>query len=229
MMVVMIRGLFSHDLDYNDYTTRVTKLGFYGNDGVCLFKYFVKRSDPQKTFVWTIIAINFLCFIFISISYVAITCISQRSSKNVSNTKANKQSSNRTKKMNQRIAFIITTDFVCWVPFIIICILHSAEVLDGTPWYSIFSIFFLPLNSVINPLIYDDTVPNLIAAPVKKIANLVSGSAVFQSLRDRWSSAKQEDIELEHVAQVQEGEAAGTIAKAESEKRKREGVLSDAN
>ena len=130
--------------------------------------------------------------------------------------------------MNQRIAFIITTDFVCWVPFIIICILHSAEVLDGTPWYSIFSIFFLPLNSVINPLIYDDTVTNLIAAPVKKIANLVSGSAVFQSLRDRWSSAKQEDIELEHVVQVQDGEAAGTIAEAESEKRKREGVLSDA-
>ena len=41
-------------------------------------------------------------------------------------------------------------------------------------------------------------------------------------------SAKQEDVELEHVSQVQEGEAAGMIAKAESEKRKREGVLSDA-
>ena len=51
----MMRGMFSHDFGYEDHTNKVTNLDFYGNDGVCLFKYFVNRDDSQKFFVWTVL------------------------------------------------------------------------------------------------------------------------------------------------------------------------------
>jgi hypothetical protein len=204
----MVRNMFSHHHGYVDHTSVVTKLGFYGNDGVCLFKYFVDTEDPQKLFVWSILAVNFICFTLISTSYLAIALISQRSSQNVTNSKVNKPASDRSRKMNQRIACIITTDFLCWVPFIMICGLHSLEALDATRWYSIFSMIILPINSVLNPLIYDDTVTRLIVIPVKRVINIVSNLASLA----RPSTGQ--TIELEHIE-----EHTGTATAAAAEKQ----------
>ena len=153
MLIQMVKDMFSHDLNYEDPTIKVDKINFYGNDGVCLFKYFVQNDDPQKLFVWSILALNFVCFSIISASYLVIGILSHRSSQSLSCQQIQK----RNNKMNQRIAMIITIDFLCWVPFIVICMLHSLEVIDATPWYSIFSMIILPINSVINPFLYDDT------------------------------------------------------------------------
>ena len=157
ILIEMVKGMFSHDLYYEDPTTKVDKVNFYGNDGVCLFKYFVQNDDPQRLFVWSILALNFVCFAFISASYLVIGILSRRSSKSLSSQQNNQMIKKRNNQMNQKIAIIITTDFLCWIPFIIICMLHSLEIIDATPWYSIMSMIILPLNSVINPLLYDDT------------------------------------------------------------------------
>ena len=172
--------MFSHDHDYQDHTTKITKVDFYGNDGVCLFKYFVKGDDPQRNMVWAILALNFVCFILITVSYMVIGIISLKSSKKLTQSGGNKQITQRNRKMNLRISIIITTDFVCWVPFIVVCVLHSLEVLDATPWYGLFSIVVLPINSVINPLIYDDTVTHLIGLPVQRLGNLVTDSRAYR-------------------------------------------------
>ena len=151
----MVSEMFSHDQGLKDYTETRTKIGFYGNDGVCLFKYFIRGTDPQRTFVWSILVVNFICFLVISICYIIIGSLSAKSSKNVA-AKENDLARQRMKRMNRRISIIITTDFFCWVPFIVICMLHYQEVLDATPWYSLFSMVILPINSVINPLLYSD-------------------------------------------------------------------------
>ena len=143
----MVGKMFSHDFEYEDETKNIAKLDFYGNDGVCLFKYFVKEDDPQRSFVWAILALNFTCFIIITLSYLVIGFISLRSSKSLTSSSQNKQITERNRKMNLRITIIITTDFLCWVPFIVICALHSLEILDATPWYSLFSVVILPINS----------------------------------------------------------------------------------
>ena len=198
----MVSEMFSHDTGSKDYTNTLSIVHFYGNDGVCLFKYFVDNNDPQKMFVWGILAVNFVCFLFISTSYLLIALITSRSSKNVtSNSKGDKKASKRTKRMNQRIAFIIFTDFICWIPFILICILHSVEILDATPWYGVFSMLILPINSVINPLIYDDTIVKLVRDPVRKFLAVVSNSAIIQNMHDSVSLERQEKIELENVNQ----------------------------
>ena len=175
-ILAMVSGMFSHDTGLVDHTAKVDMVGFYGNDGVCLFKYFVDGEDPQRNFVWSILALNFLCFLFISISYILIAAISSKSSKSLSQSEAAK----RNTKMNRKITIIIATDFLCWVPFIIICILHSSEVLNGAEWYSLFSMIILPINSVINPLLYDNAVTDVITAPIKYIATKVINSASYQ-------------------------------------------------
>ena len=141
------------------------KVDFYGNDGVCLFKYFVSDDDPQKTFSWSILTINFICFIVICISYIFINMKSVKSGKAANN----KQVNNRNRAMQRKISLIIATDFLCWVPFVIICCLHSLSLLNATPWYSLFSLVILPINSVINPLLYDMTLIHSIVRPFRTI------------------------------------------------------------
>ena len=184
MIQEMVSEMFSHDFkNYPDHTKSVSRVDFYGNDGVCLFKYFVKNQDPQRNFVWAILALNFGCFIFISVSYLVIGYISHQSSKGLTQSGANRLILDRNRKMNRKISIIILTDFLCWIPFIVICVLHSIEVLDATPWYSLFSIIILPINSVINPLIYDDTITSVICTPLRRFGTSISNSRVFTELR----------------------------------------------
>ena len=155
---VLVDDMFSKD--YGGISRN--RLSFYGNDPTCLFKYFVRREDPQKSFVLTVLILNLVCFIVITCSYITIVLKTKRSAKRLQViASANTAARNPTKKRNaqlQRVTqWIILTDFICWVPFIIICCLHFLERLDAKPWYSFFSLVVLPINSVVNPLLYDVT------------------------------------------------------------------------
>ena len=59
-------------------------------------------------------------------------------------------------KTQLKIWAIIISDFVTWVPFIVMALLHAYEVIDATRFYQLSSVVLLPLNSVINPVIYND-------------------------------------------------------------------------
>ena len=197
VLIEMVRDMFSHDLDYEDFTDQVIKLDFYGNDGVCLFKYFVKTEDPQRIFVWNILSLNFLCFIFISMSYLIIGVLSRGSSKNLTGYQNSRQLAKRNRRLNRRIAMIITTDFMCWVPFIMTCILHSLELLDATPWYSLFSIVILPINSVINPFLYDAIFISALRVPLRSFLNCFYNSFLLRNVRERLNPAQTDDTELD--------------------------------
>ena len=145
------------------------KVGFYGNDGVCLFKYFVTEGDPQKIFTWTILSINFFCFLIISLNYMIINFVSVQSGRTI---KKNPQINERNRKMQRKISIIIATDFLCWVPFIVTCCLHYFLILDATHWYSLFSIVILPINSVINPLLYDSKASRSILKPIRSLVRV---------------------------------------------------------
>ena len=184
----MVFEMFSSDYDQLEIFRNTKLVHFYGNDGVCLFKYFVDKDDPQKLFVWAILGLNFLCFTFVSASYLIIVLISRKSGRNASSSVSGgktKRGSKRVNEMNRRIAFIIATDFVCWIPFICICVLHSLELIDATPWYSLFSMMILPINSVINPLIYDDTIARIPRLSVRVFQNNVRKLVIVQNLRTR--------------------------------------------
>ena len=194
----LIDGMFSKVYKLDGLPRR--KVDFYGNDGVCLFKYFVTDQDPQRIFTWTILAVNFICFLFISISYVLMTILSVSSSRSI----VNEQISKRNRRMQRKISIIIATDFCCWIPFVVICCLHSLSVMDAIPWYSLFSIVILPINSVINPLLYDSTLSQYISRPLALIGargtvnNFVSSFRVQTVLTEK-SSPSCRNIEMSNM------------------------------
>ena len=167
---VLVNATFSND--YGGISRY--KLSFYGNAPVCLFKYYVKINDPQQGFVFAIICLNFACFITIAVCYGTIVTKVNKSANSLNGLANNKNKmENPTKKANaklQRVTqWIIFTDFACWVPFIITCCLHYVDIIDATPWYSIFSILVLPINSVINLLIYNIALITSIDSKLNKL------------------------------------------------------------
>ena len=148
----MVGEMFSKD--YGGITG--TKVEFYGSDSVCIFKYLVTKNDPQHVFSLAILTMNFLCFLLVTTCYTIIQCyVVNRSSAAVSNVSSTRR---RDLKLQTKVSIIIGTDFLCWIPFIVVCALHFFEAIDAAAWYPIFSVIILPFNSVINPLLYSDIV-----------------------------------------------------------------------
>ena len=107
--------------------------------------------------------------------------------------------------MNRKIAIIIATDFCCWVPFITICVLHSLEVFDATPWYGLFSMIILPINSVINPLLYDDAVTSFLKIPCSCFMARISNTATYLTSIAFPTALLPEEMEMEQVVVRVEG------------------------
>ena len=123
-----------------------------------MFKYFVSREDPQQVYVWSNLILNFVCFtiIFICYSKVLLFTKSSKQRARMCNHEAQNKRSRDKEETHLQIALIIATDFLCWVPFMSVCMLHSFEIMDATALYPISSIVILPINSVINPILYHD-------------------------------------------------------------------------
>ena len=131
----MLAEMFSHDPEAEEFTKTSEKIGFFGNDGVCRFKYFIRDEDPQKAFVWTILLIYLICFMVVAACYIIVGIISTKSSRKASHRGRNQQIRQRNRRMNRNISIIITTDFISWMPFIVICVsmLHYLEAVDASP------------------------------------------------------------------------------------------------
>ena len=147
-----LQNLYYLKKNFTGLTSSRPRIGFYGNQGVCLFKYFVKPDDPQVAFSMLIIGLCSVCFIIISICYLFIFSYAASSSVESGSSETQKQSM---KRLQHKVTLIITTDFLTWIPFIIIALLHLSNQIDATPYYEFCSILLIPINSVINPIIYN--------------------------------------------------------------------------
>ena len=104
-----------------------------------------KEWDGKKLYDWFILAVkvNYICFLNISIS--------QQHNQKFYNPdqRCSSQSQQKIEKQMQLDSniSIIIPDFLSWIPFITVALLHFLEVLDATPWSSYLSIVILPVNS----------------------------------------------------------------------------------
>ena len=187
---------------------------FYGNDGVCLFKYFVRSDDARRMresfesraditdhkgdpVVWLMLGVNLVCFIIITCCYLVIniqTRISSRRSGQIQNAARVRRNS----ATQNRITFLVATDFLCWVPFITISGMHNMHLIDATNWYVSFAMIVLPLNSVINPLIYDKTITEFLGRKLgeMKLIITVHVSMVTDFIRTRIGGVQSGNNEL---------------------------------
>jgi hypothetical protein len=115
--------------------------------------------------------------------------------------------------MQNTITLIVVTNFLCWVPFIVICAMHNLGRIDATKWYVTFAMFALPLNSVINPLIYCKSLKdslktlNEIVHAFRKSINIPL-IGISDSHQVELSGSHQSEIRIEAVRQPE-----NTVAK----------------
>ena len=196
-----------------------TAVHFYGNDGICLFKYFVRRDDPRRSrealqnitdisdhrgdaMMWLILCLNFSCFVVITVCYMIINILTRKSSERAG-TSQNPNIIKQNRRIQNRITAIIATDFLCWVPFCIICVLHNLKAIDATDWYVNFTMVLLPINSVINPLLYDNTLREFLLEKFQGMIRVIANSRTAVWIRQLWQEREgnrtEEQIEMEVI------------------------------
>ena len=204
-----VDGMFTQDIGN---LTR-SPVHFYGNDGVCLFKYFVRTNDARRSrqstdqirftgdpVVWTMLAVNLFCFIVITCCYIVITLKTRQSSQR-SGQHENEERQKNERAIQNKIMIIITTDFLCWVPFIIISGLHNLDHIDASSWYATFTMTVLPLNSFVNPLVYDKALGEMFNRMLERLKAVIRSA--ITSVRGLWPVHEQEPevIVIERVNQ----------------------------
>ena len=147
-------------LDNNFLEYQAFEEGYYGATSVCMPRFFVTRFESAMEYTLIIISINFVCFIFIAISYIAIYILS---SKRLKIKARNNQIAKQEATMQRRIARIIFTDFLCWIPICIMVYLKINGVTIDNVVYVVSAGILLPINSAFNPLLYSSLVDKLVA------------------------------------------------------------------
>ena len=162
---------------------------------MCVFKYLATHEDPQKWYSISVLIVNSISLFLISISYLTVgirATISAKKSMALSQAACKEHNKKRDRRMQIKISAIILTDLVCWLPFTIVCFLHFGDIINATPWYPIFSVIMIPINSVINPLLYSaETFKIFITYPIKLIKDFLGFFSLSASLSIR-SQARQE-------------------------------------
>ena len=167
--IFMAQQVFSDNL----VEVQGKSLKFYGNDGVCLFKYFVSPDDPQRIFSLTILSLNLICFTVISATYISVIMTAQGSASKTTSAK-----DSRSSQLQTKITLMVASNVLSWVPFGVICLLHTLDKIDATKYYKVSSILLLPINSCVNPIIYSNILVDLFNWLKRKIGGPSSKSVV---------------------------------------------------
>jgi len=155
-------------------------VGFYGKSAVCLPLHLSsERQAGWEYAVGIFIGLNFASFVYILAAYTIMFFTVKRVSKQVRSTNMNRES-----QMAKRMVFIILTDFLCWMPVIIIGILslcgqfHDPEK-QAYVWIAV---FVLPVNSSINPILYTFSTPKV----RRKVTEKAEAMSSFFGRTVRW-------------------------------------------
>ena len=121
--------------------------------------YVVSASGHvQPSWIYSIIlflVINFACFIFILLCYVIIFIRAKRSAKEMGEARHDDAARDKEVRMALKMALIVGTDFICWMPVIIMGILsQSGFVTLPVSLYAWCAVFILPINASLNPYLY---------------------------------------------------------------------------
>ena len=139
----------------NDASVKL--FGYYGETSVCMPRFYVAYGESSWEFTLAMMTLNFLSFIFISVSYFIIYKHSTSSSAKL----GTKRPDNQAATMQKRIARIIATDFCCWIPICVMAFVRlGVEFTDIA--YQISAVLLLPINSAMNPILFSPLLDNLI-------------------------------------------------------------------
>ena len=140
-------------LEENFPNANIYEFGYYSETSVCMPRFYATRGEPAWEYTLAAMMLNFLAFISMAVCYALLFFQLSRRSKFLGESKS-KGSSEKESKMGKRIATLIATDFLCWVPICIMCYVRIKGGELPNIAYQITAVFLLPINSVLNPFIY---------------------------------------------------------------------------
>lgn len=160
--VAWLLGLFLSFLPMSDleyFNNSDEGIRYYGRSAVCLALQLSNDRPPGWEYsVAIFIGFNLLAFLFISFAYTAIFWSALKSSSAIRSTNVKRESA-----LAKRVAFIILTDFCCWMPVIIVGILSlTGNFYDPEKQVYVWvAVFVLPINSSVNPILYTLATPQV--------------------------------------------------------------------
>ncbi|KAJ8027076.1 hypothetical protein HOLleu_32111 [Holothuria leucospilota] len=126
---------------------------FYGANGVCLPLQFDRPFDDGWLFsLFVFVIANLLSFLFIVWAYIRMFTTIHRSNLAARSTKVSQDYA-----LLKRFTIIVATDFLCWMPIIIVKFVTYGGVSIPPTAHAWFAIFILPVNSALNPILYTMT------------------------------------------------------------------------
>ncbi|XP_022807967.1 G-protein coupled receptor GRL101-like [Stylophora pistillata] len=126
--------------------------GFYSRSAVCLPLQLSEGTPAGWEYSFSFfVGLNFISFTFILVAYISIFWTVKRAARAARSTNFKKES-----EMAKRLAFIVMTDFCCWMPIITISVLSLTGNFEDPNKiaYVWIAVFVLPINSSINPILY---------------------------------------------------------------------------
>uniref|UniRef100_A0A4X2LMG9 Relaxin family peptide receptor 2 n=1 Tax=Vombatus ursinus TaxID=29139 RepID=A0A4X2LMG9_VOMUR len=125
---------------------------FYGKNGVCFPLYDQTEDVRSKGYSLGIfLGVNLLAFLLIVFSYISMFCSIQKTALQTSIVRTH---IGRDVALANRFFFIVFSDAICWIPVFVIKILSLFPVEIPGTITSWIVIFFLPINSALNPILY---------------------------------------------------------------------------
>lgn len=123
---------------------------FYGSNGVCLPLHIhdpASKGWEYSAFVFCIV--NSVAFAFIAYAYLTMFVTITHSKVGLRSTQQLQD-----RAIAKRFAFIVGTDFLCWMPIVFIKIIAIAGTKIDETLYAWVAVFLLPVNSALNPVLY---------------------------------------------------------------------------
>ncbi|KAL1768764.1 relaxin receptor 2 isoform X1 [Sigmodon hispidus] len=126
---------------------------FYGKNGVCFPLHYDQAEDfgSRGYSLGIFLGVNLLAFLVIVFSYVAMFYSIQKTALQTSEVR------NHIRKevaVANRFFFIVFSDAICWIPVFVVKILSLLRVEVPGTITSWIVVFFLPVNSALNPILY---------------------------------------------------------------------------
>ena len=148
------------------------KFGFFNQSPLCIQNLFSDdMGDGIKLFkIIYVTAIGVMIILF-SVSYAWIAVIRLRSAAPSADKSQKAAKEKNNKKTSKKVALIISSQLLAWIPIIIATILSYCNQNVPQDFYEIAAIILIPVNSLLNPLFH---------SPMKSFRNISKRSRTTQ-------------------------------------------------
>ncbi|RDD37368.1 G-protein coupled receptor GRL101-like protein, partial [Trichoplax sp. H2] len=128
----------------------------HGDSSVCMASNM--QNIYYKTWIGLYALLTFICWITVCVLHYLMYLSVRRSNRNV-----RKSSTTKDRKIALRLLLILITDLISWIPFYVIClrVWFDNKAIDIIS-LQFMTIFFLPINSAINPCLYTLSSPAVV-------------------------------------------------------------------